>query len=123
MLNGLLVPGIAFLLTIGFGLWLSYSGKPYNGILFNLHKLVALGTAILAGVRFYDVLKSMSIQALSMALIVIVGLCMVVLFTTGGLMSAGKLNYKIELTMHRIVIVLAIALIPITISFLFGRII
>ena len=39
ILSILFAPGIAFVLTLAFGFWLSNSGKPYNGILFNFHKM------------------------------------------------------------------------------------
>ena len=32
-------PGVVFILTLIFGFWLSSTGKPYNGVLFNIHKL------------------------------------------------------------------------------------
>jgi hypothetical protein len=35
--------GILFALTFAFGFGSSRAGKPYNGLLFNAHKLIALG--------------------------------------------------------------------------------
>ena len=43
-----LLPGIAFLLTTGTGIWLSQLGKPLNGVLFTVHKLVAVAAVIAA---------------------------------------------------------------------------
>jgi hypothetical protein len=48
-------PGIIFLLTLVFGIWLSNSGKPYNGILFNIHKLIALGAVIATTMQIYKI--------------------------------------------------------------------
>jgi hypothetical protein len=96
------VPAIAFLLTLGFGLWLSYSGKPYNGPLFNVHKLIALGATILTAIQIYQALKATDVQAILIGLIVIAGLGVVALFATGALMSMGKLPYKVLLTIHNI---------------------
>ena len=40
-----------FLLLIGLtGLWLMRKGKPYPGLAFNLHKLIALGAAAYVGI-------------------------------------------------------------------------
>ena len=43
--------GLLFLFTIGTGIWLSNSGKPYNTLIFNIHKLIALGTVIFTAER------------------------------------------------------------------------
>ncbi len=45
------LPGIGFLLTLISGFGVSSAGKPYNGILFNIHKLIALAAVILTGVQ------------------------------------------------------------------------
>jgi len=41
------LPGILFILTLAFGFWLSSAGKPYNGFLFNFHKLIALSGVVI----------------------------------------------------------------------------
>ena len=38
----ILYSGVCFLIIFIFGFWLKSSGKPYNGLLFNTHKLVAV---------------------------------------------------------------------------------
>jgi hypothetical protein len=96
------ISGIAFLLTLAFGFWLSNSGKPYNGLLFNVHKLIALGAVVAAVVQFSKTLKSADDLALVIALLIVASLCVVALFVSGALMSAGKLDYGIMLTVHRI---------------------
>lgn len=103
------LPGILFALTLLFGFWLSRAGKPYNGILFNIHKLIALGAVILAGIQFSKTLKTADSQALMSVLLVVVALCVVALFASGALMSASKLDNTLMLTIHRIApVVLAI---------------
>ena len=49
-----IAPGIVFLLTLVFGFWLNNSGKPYNGILFNIHKLIALGAVVATAMQIYN---------------------------------------------------------------------
>jgi hypothetical protein len=56
--------GIFFLLTVAFGLWLSRTGKPYNGVLFNIHKLIALGVVIFTVMQVNNALKNVEVQAL-----------------------------------------------------------
>jgi len=114
------IPGIAFLLTLAFGLWVSYSGKPYNGILFNIHKLIALGAVIVTIVQLSRMLTTADSMALIIVLLVLAGVCVVALFATGALMSMGKLNYDVTLTVHKIapvVMALAMALVV----YLLGR--
>jgi len=100
-------PGIIFLLTLAFGVWLSLAGKPYNGILFNIHKLIALGAVILTAVQLFEVLKDTGIQVVPILLIVVAVACAVSLFATGALMSLEKLNYEVMLTIHRLAPILA----------------
>lgn len=95
-------PGIAFVLTLAFGFWLSNAGKPYNGILFNIHKLIALGAVIIAVVQLTQMLKTASASAVIVALLVLAAICVIALFASGALMSAGKLDYGLMLTIHRI---------------------
>ena len=40
-------PLILFFISVCFGFWVSKLGKPYNGVLFNIHKLVALSGVVL----------------------------------------------------------------------------
>jgi hypothetical protein len=100
-----LTPGIVFLLTLIFGFWLSLAGKPYNGLLFNLHKLIALGAVILAGMQVYKLTKGLSPQGWLAALIIVAVVCAVALFFSGAMLSAGKLAPAWMLGIHRIGIV------------------
>jgi hypothetical protein len=100
--------GILFALTLAFGFWLSRLGRPYNGILFNIHKLIALGTVILATVAVFNLTKEVDLQILVIVLFVTVGLCAVSLFASGALMSLEKLGYSITLVVHRIAPILVV---------------
>ncbi len=114
-------PGIIFLLTLVFGVWLSLSGKPYNGILFNVHKLIALGAVIATAIQIYKALKDAEIQALLIALIIFTGLCIVALFVTGALMSVGKPANAILRIIHNVAPFLAVIAMVVTIYLLSGR--
>ena len=115
-----ILPGTLFLLTLVFGFWLSRSGKPYNGILFNIHKLIALSAVIATIVQYSGMLKAADSLDLLIALLVLAILCVVALFASGALMSMGKLDYALTLTIHRIApVILVIALGLVT--YLLGR--
>ena len=96
------VPGGLFILTLVFGFWLSRLGKPYNGILFNVHKLIALGAVVVTAIQMVKLLRGMETQALVIVLLVGVALCVIALFASGALMSAGKLEYNLMLAIHRV---------------------
>lgn len=96
------VPGGLFILTLAFGFWLSHLGKPYNGILFNIHKLIALGAVVVMAIQMVKLLRGMETQALVIVLLVVAALCVISLFVSGALMSAGKLEYNLMLTIHRV---------------------
>ena len=101
-----ITPGIVFLLTLIFGLWLSRSGKPYNGMLFNIHKLIALGAVVVTAVQVNTILKNLEPQALIIILLIIAGICVVALFASGAFMSIGNLNYQIMKAVHNVAPVL-----------------
>ena len=103
-----ITPGTIFLLTLIFGIWLSKYGKPYNVMIFNVHKLTALAAVIVTAIQIYRVSKVMESQTLIIVLAVFIGLCAAALFATGALMSLEKLNYDILLAIHKITPILAV---------------
>lgn len=96
------MPGLLLLLTLAFGLWLSVLGKPYNGLLFNVHKLAALAAVVLAAIQTWNLLKGAGVQPIAFALVAVCVLCVIALFTTGAFMSVGNLPHAPLLTIHRI---------------------
>lgn len=96
------IPGILFLFTLIFGFWLSKIGKPYHGILFNVHKLIALGAVITAVIQVLKIPRGGDPSALIFILLIVATLCVVALFASGALMSADKMDYRLLLTVHRI---------------------
>jgi hypothetical protein len=102
ILSKFTLPGILFILTLAFGFWLSSAGKPYNGFLFNIHKLIALGGVVYAGWQFAQLLKTADSPALLPVLLVVAALAVIAIFASGGLLSAAKLDYALMLSIHRI---------------------
>jgi len=101
-------PGVIFLLTVAFGLWVSYAGKPYNGILFNIHRLIALAGVIVTAMQVHKLLGTSEPHILLIVLIVVAALCVVALFASGAFLSIGNLNYRVMKLIHNIVPVIAI---------------
>lgn len=109
-LSKLFPPVILFVLTLGFGLWLSLSGKPYNGWLFNIHKLLALGAVILAGLQVYALMKAAPLAIGPILLAVAAALGVVALFFSGAMLSIGRMDHALALTIHRVGLALSVAM-------------
>jgi hypothetical protein len=101
-------PGIVFLLTLASGVWLSRSGKPLKTGIFTVHKLIALAAVIVTALQTYNALTILDVEPITIALIVVIGLCVVALFATGALMSAEKPGYRSLLTIHNLAPLLAV---------------
>ena len=101
-------PGVTFLLTLAFGFWLSRSGKPYNGLVFNIHKLIALAAVVVTAIQTFNALRVIEAQPILIVLLIVIGLCAVALFMTGALMSANKPAHDRLLTIHKIAQLLAV---------------
>ncbi len=102
IVSRLLNPTLGFLLTLVFGLWLSRRGKPYNGLLFNVHKLIALAAVIFTVLAVYRALKGVDVAALMILLLVLAALGVIALFFSGALMSAGKGDFRLMKLTHNI---------------------
>ena len=94
--------GIAMVITLSFGFWLSRRGKPYNGLLFNIHKLAALAVVVTAAFAFYDLMKNTAWLALLPIALILAALCAVALFASGAMMSIGTAQDALALVVHKI---------------------
>jgi hypothetical protein len=111
------LPIVLFLLTLAFGFWLSQVGRPYNGILFNVHKLIALGTVILAVVQIFKTAGGFDLPLTIIALVV-AGLCIVALFASGAFLSIGNLDYQVMKTIHNIALAVLVVSLALAVYFL-----
>ena len=101
-LNKYLPAGVLFLLTLGSGVWLSSVGKPLNTLIFNVHKLIALGAVVFFAIQISKAMKVAEIQVFSILLVALAAISALALFATGAMMSIGKVNYTLMLWVHRI---------------------
>lgn len=51
-----------FFLTIGSGIWLSNSGKPYNTVIFTIHKLIALTAVVFTVILIVNLFRNVEIE-------------------------------------------------------------
>jgi hypothetical protein len=96
------ITGLFFVLTLAFGVWLSNAGKPYNSLLFTIHKLVALGAVISTAVALYHLRTGVDMTAFAFGAIVLTGALVLGLFITGALLSIGKPDHAAILMVHRV---------------------
>jgi hypothetical protein len=111
--SNFLSPALIFMLTVAFGFWLRKKGKPYNGLLFNVHKLLALGNVIITAMVVSRMAENMHMPIAMVVPLVLAALSVIALFGTGALMSIEKLDYSLVRMIHRIsiaVLVLAMVL-------------
>ncbi len=116
----IIVVGLLFLFTFVFGIWLSSSGKPYNSVLFTIHKLIALGAVILTAVTVYQLRADVEIRALILGAMVVTALLFLALFVSGALLSIGKPDHVVILIIHRIAPLLAVIATALTLYLLVG---
>jgi len=94
--------GILFLLIIISGIWLTKTGRPYQNILFSVHKFVSLLTVVLGAIMVYNLQKSTEISALATTLMIVAGIIFIILIVTGGLLNLDKPFYETLRITHRI---------------------
>jgi len=121
-LSRFFLPIIGFIVTVAFGFWLSKVGKPYNVPLFNVHKLIALGTVIITSIQVHGALKGIPVQALVIVLVVVAALAAVALFLSGAFLSIGNVKYEVVKLIHNIAPVVAVLALGGAIYVLSGRV-
>jgi hypothetical protein len=105
----LLACGLLFLLALVSGVWLTHSGKPYNGVIFNIHKLIALGTVIFTSIYIANLYKAADPKIITILFIMIAaGLLFLALFVSGALLSIGKPASTVTLRIHQVAPLLAL---------------
>jgi hypothetical protein len=87
---------------VGFGFWVSRVGKPYHALLFNIHKLVALGGVILTTVRIFRLDPFAEFPLIVIVLVAAAAVCVIATFATGAVMSIKEQEIRPILTIHQI---------------------
>ena len=108
MTSKLIVTGLLLLFTLLSGVWLSHSGRPYNTVIFTLHKLIALGAVIFTVVTVQQLRTGMDTRTLALGAVVVTGLLFLALFASGALLSIGKPDHAAILMIHRVAPLLAV---------------
>jgi len=113
--------GLFFLLIFLSGIWLSRSGRPLNGILSTIHKLIALAAAVFLVVTIYQINQVAELSAIGLAAGVVTGLLFLGTGIVGGVLSTDKPLPGVILRLHQIGPVLTVLSTAVTLYFLLGR--
>ena len=109
MTTKLIAAVVLSIFTLLSGVWLSHSGKPYNSLIFGIHKLIAMATIIMIGMSVINLYKALELRTLVMlAVIVVSGLLLFSLVVSGSLLSLNILP-KVALRLHQVVPLFALA--------------
>ncbi len=108
--NKLVISGLVLVFTLLTGFLLSRLGRPYNGLVFNVHKLIALAAVIYLGISINQVRGSIPVNAAVWGLVGLAGLFFLSLFVSGAILSIGKPADVVAVmrTIHRVIPYLAV---------------
>lgn len=109
MNNKIMITAIPIVSTILFGLLLTRLGKPYNAIIFNVHKLIALGFVVYSGILVKNIISSEGITSLLVVAVVLLFVGVIGLFATGAMMSIGGFNDALLKNIHIITMITLVA--------------
>mgnify|MGYP006953739444 CR=1 FL=1 len=109
-MNGKLILSAVFvLLMIVSGFTVSRTGRPYNGLLFTIHKLISLGTLVYLVINFNRVDREILFSMPVILVCLLTAILFISLFATGGMLSAMKSpSAFIERTHHILPYLLAV---------------
>jgi hypothetical protein len=103
------------------GFWLTRSGKPYNQLVFNVHKLIALAAVVLFVITLARINRVTTLNAAQVIASIVTGVLVLSLFVTGALLSIEKPMPAIVTTLHHIMPYLALLSTAVALYFLIGR--
>ena len=88
-------------ITIIGGFVLHKKGKPYNGLIFTIHKFATIGFVAYLSIIIYNLSKLTSFSIQFYIFATIAAVCVVILMISGALMSLDKMNNPM-LNAHRL---------------------
>ena len=81
---------VCFVLVLISGYWVSRSGKPIDQARMNVHKFIALGTAVFIGVIVFRVKEGQEWSAMETGMVIASGAFAFAAILTGGLTSLAR---------------------------------
>jgi heme A synthase len=103
MNSKLLIAGGCFIFILITGYLLSRAGKPFNGLLLSVHKLIALGAFVYLIFTIIRIHRLTPLSPLEISACVVCGILFLILIATGGVISAMKNAPEVVHKIHQIV--------------------
>ena len=97
-----------FLFIFLSGIWLGRSGKPLNGLVVTIHKLIALAAGIFMIITLYRMNQATALAATELIAALVAGLSFLGMAVSGGLLSTGKPTPPAILRLHQVVSVVTV---------------
>lgn len=97
------VTGLFFLFIFVFGYWLGHTGKPFNVVIFTVHKLLSVAAVVFLVIVIYKRNQAIPLSAIELIVVVVTGLFFLGNIITGGLLSIDKPMPLVILRMHQII--------------------
>ena len=97
----IIISSILLLLLIVAGIYLHRTGKPYNIVVFNIHKLFTLGVIVFAILSLLQVYRPAGISTGQVFLVSLICISMLALLVSGAMMSLEKMQISM-LWVHRL---------------------
>ncbi|NJC96371.1 MAG: hypothetical protein C3F07_18395 [Anaerolineales bacterium] len=79
--------GAAFLIMFLSGFWLNRKGKPYDTLIFTIHKMIGLGMGIFLYMTIRQIHRTASLDPIEILLVAFTVLSFLATVTTGSLLS------------------------------------
>ena len=112
---------LILVVVFALGVWLSRAGRPFNGLLLNLHKLIALGLAVYVAVTAYRAHQAASLSGTELAVVGVTGMLFLTSGILGGLVSLDKPPPTVLARLHLILPILTAVSTAATLYLLRGR--
>src|SRR6056297_430336 len=98
----LIINAILFIFILISGIWLSKLGKPYGTVLFTIHKLIALAFIVYVFILSNKLFKITEFNPVIWIFMFAAALSVVLIFTTGGILSNHEEVKNSLVTVHKI---------------------
>jgi uncharacterized iron-regulated membrane protein len=100
------------------GIWVSRAGKPLNGVLLTIHKLVGLAAGVFLVAMVYQLHQGSALGGKEMIAVIVCSLLFLGAVVAGGVLSLDKPVPGVVLRLHQIGSVLAVLCTATTLYFL-----
>jgi len=92
---------LLFLIIFVLGYLLSKGGRPYNQLVFTIHKFVTLGTIVLLASMIIKINRADPLSKLQLSMVLLMAVCFLADMVTGGLLSLERASPEFIHKLHQ----------------------